>query len=267
MLERIFIRLRKKVIGLVEIRGVMLSSRPYVDEIERFRKIPNVKAIVVRVDSPGGGVVAAQEIYAAICRAKQDKPVVVSMGSVSASGGYYLACAGHRIFASPGTITGSIGVAMHVRNIEQLFSRIGIDNSVIKSGEFKDIGSPFRKMTPKEAKFLQGVADDIYEQFIEAVSKGRGLPIERVKVLAEGQIYTGKKAKELGLIDEIGNLQDAIRQTARMVGLPEEPYVVSFKRRKRIFSEYVVNQAISGFLKEFQDHWYALGPISFMVQL
>jgi len=267
MLERLLIRLRKKVVGLVEIKGVLLTSRPYVDEIERFRKIPNVKAIVVRVDSPGGGVVPAQEIYEAVLKAKQDKPVVVSMGSVSASGGYYLACAAHKIFASPGTITGSIGVAMHVRNIEQLFSKIGIGNSVIKSGEFKDVGSPFRKMTPKEERFLQGVADDIYDQFLEAVSKGRGIPVERVKTLAEGRIYTGRKAKELGLIDEIGNLQEAIRQTARMAGLPEEPFVVSFKRRKRLFSEYFLNQTVSRIVTDLEARWSSLGPVSFMVEM
>ena len=267
MLERIFIRIRKKVIGLVEVKGVIFTSKPYVDEIERFRKISNVKAIILRVDSPGGAVVPAQEIYEAIHKAKQDKPVVVSMGSLSASGGYYLASAANKIFASPGTITGSIGVAMHIRNIEELFTKIGIANSVIKSGEFKDVGSPYRKMTPKDEKFLQAVADDIYQQFIEAVSKGRKLSPEQVKTLAEGQIFTGKKAKELGLIDEIGSLNQAIRETARMVGLPEEPHVVSFKRRRKILSEHIMNKAFSHLMLDLESRSLSLGPLSLIAQM
>jgi protease IV len=266
MLERIFVRVHKRIIGLVEIKGVIFSSKPYVDEIERFRKIPNVKAVVLRVDSPGGAVVPAQEIYEAIQKAKKDKPVVVSMGSISASGGYYLASAANKIFASPGTITGSIGVAMHIRNIQELFTKIGIGNSIIKSGEFKDLGSPFRKMTPKEETFLQGVADDIYQQFVEAVAKGRKLSVDQLKTIADGQIFTGKKAKELGLVDEIGSLQQAISETGKMVGIVEEPYVVSFKRRKKILSDYVMNKAFSHLLLDMESRLVSFGPFSLIAQ-
>ena len=145
MLEKVVVRVRKNVLGLVEIKGIIMSAKPYVDEIERFRKIPNVKAILVRIDSPGGAVAPSQEIYEAIEHAREEKPVFASMGSVAASGGYYIASIAERIYANPGTLTGSIGVAMHMRNVQELFSKIGIDNYIIKSGQFKDAGSPFRK--------------------------------------------------------------------------------------------------------------------------
>jgi len=250
MLEKVIARVRKNVLGLVEIKGVILSGKPFVDEIERFRKIANIKAIIVRIDSPGGAVAPSQEVYEAIHRAREEKPVFSSMGSVAASGGYYIACATDKIYANPGTLTGSIGVAMQLRNVEALFSKIGINNPIIKSGKFKDVGSPYRKMTPKESQYLQNVSDDIYEQFVEAVAKGRHLKREKAEELADGKVYTGKKAKELGLVDELGGLQTAIRESGVRVGLKEEPRIVSFKRRRRVwaeqFSQAMARQLLNG---------------------
>lgn len=240
MLEKITVRVRKKILGLVEIKGVIMSAKTYVEEIERFRKIPNVRAILVRIDSPGGAVAPAQEIYETIHRAREKKPVFASMGSVAASGGYYIASAAEKIFANPGTLTGSIGVAMHMRNVQDLLGKIGVENSIIKSGQFKDAGSPYRKMTPKESKYLQNVSDEIYDQFVEAVANGRGIKREEAEKLADGKIYTGRMAKELGLVDILGGLQTAITETGKKVGIPEDPIVVSFKRKRRVFTEHLV---------------------------
>lgn len=252
MLEKVTIRIRKKLLGLVEIRDVLLSSKPFVDEIERFRKIPNVRAVVIRIDSPGGGVVPSQEIYEAIQRTRESKPVVASMGSVAASGGYYVASAAERIYASPGTLTGSIGVALTTRNVQELMSKVGIDSAVIKSGQYKDVGSPYRKMTPKEQRFLQGVSDEIYDQFVEAVAKGRGIPREKAEELADGKIYTGRRAQELGLVDQLGGLQTAIRDTGMQVGIGEEPRVVCFKRRRRFLGDGVVQAIVRQCFAEWQ---------------
>jgi len=244
MLEKIVVRVRKKLLGLVEIKGVILSAKPFVDEIERFRKIPNVRAVVVRIDSPGGAVAPSQEIYEAIVRAREKKPVYASLGAVGASGGYYIASAAEKIYANPGTLTGSIGVAMHLRNVQGLLAKIGIDNAIIKSGEFKDAGSPYRKMTPKESKYLQAVSDDIYEQFLQAVAQGRRMDRDRAAELAEGKIYTGGRARELGLVDSLGGLQTALREAGKSVGIPEDPHVVSFRRKRRFFSEGMVQNAV-----------------------
>jgi protease-4 len=244
MLERIVLRIQKKLIGLVEIKGIVLSARPYAEQIRRFRKISNVKAILVRIDSPGGSVAPSQEIYEAIHRARKEKPVVASLGSVAASGGYYIASAAEKIFANPGTLTGSIGVAMHMRNLQDLMAKIGVDNSVIKSGKFKDAGSPFRTMTPGEERYLQAVSDEIYGQFVEAVSKSRKMKQESVEEIADGRIFTGKTAKELGLVDVMGGLEAAATEAGRMVGITDEPNIVSFKKKRRIFSQHLMQAAL-----------------------
>lgn len=252
MLERIVLRIHKKLIGLVEIKGIVLSARPYAEQIQRFRKISNVKAILVRIDSPGGSVAPSQEIYEAIHRAREEKPVVASLGSVAASGGYYIASAAEKIFANPGTLTGSIGVAMHTRNVRDLMSKIGVESSVIKSGKFKDAGSPYRSMTPGEERYLQEVSDEIYGQFVEAVSKSRKMKQETVKEIADGRIFTGKRAQELGLVDAMGGLETAARETGRMVGIPEEPHMISFKKKRRRFSQYFMQAAVHQLLANWE---------------
>ena len=252
MLERIVLRIHKKLIGLVEIKGIVLSARPYAEQIQRFRKISNVKAILVRIDSPGGSVAPSQEIYEAIHRAREEKPVVASLGSVAASGGYYIASAAEKIFANPGTLTGSIGVAMHTRNVRDLMSKIGVESSVIKSGKFKDAGSPYRSMTPGEERYLQEVSDEIYGQFVEAVSKSRKMKQETVEEIADGRIFTGKRAQELGLVDAMGGLETAARETGRMVGILEEPHMISFKKKRRRFSQYFMQAAVHQLLANWE---------------
>ncbi|MGZ3523895.1 MAG: signal peptide peptidase SppA, partial [Thermodesulfobacteriota bacterium] len=213
------------------------QSSAVIEELQQYLADDGVKAIVLRVDSPGGGVGPAQEIHREIMRIRSTskKKVVTSMGSVAASGGYYIACASDRIVANPGTITGSIGVIMQFSNLEELLKKIGVKGVVLKSGEHKDIGSPFREMTPEEKKIMQDVLDNVHEQFIQAVADGRKLDRSKVAQIADGRILTGEQAKNLGLVDQLGNLQDTIDITAKMVGIEGKPNILYPKRKISIW--------------------------------
>lgn len=220
-------------IALIRVEGVILDSQTTIGELKRFSEIPSVKAIVIRIDSPGGGVVPSQEIYDAVRRVrnKHNKAVIASMGSVAASGGYYIAAATDRIVANPGTLTGSIGVIMETANVEGLLQKIGVEGVVIKSGKYKDVGSPLRKMSADERGLLQAVMDDVHKQFIEAVAEGRSLELRTAQALADGRIFTGRQAKEAKLVDELGDLEDAIQLAAEVVGIEGEPKVIEPRRR------------------------------------
>jgi protease-4 len=222
-------------IAIVEIRGVISQSSGVIEELQQYLEDDGVKAIILRIDSPGGGVGPAQEIHREILKIKPKKKVVTSMGSVAASGGYYVACASDLIVANPGTITGSIGVIMQFSNLEELLKKIGIRGVVIKSGEHKDIGSPFREMTPEEKRIMQEVLDNVHQQFIQAVAEGRKLDRSKVVQIADGRILTGEQAKNLGLVDKMGNLQDTIDIAAKMVGIEGKPNVLYPKRRISIW--------------------------------
>ena len=210
-----------------------MDSQPTVTDLRRFSENPSVKAIVLRIDSPGGGVVPSQEIYDEVkrVRAKNNKTVIASMGSVAASGGYYIAAATDRIVANPGTLTGSIGVIMETANVEGLLQKIGVEGVVIKSGKYKDVGSPLRKMSEEERGLLQSVMDDVHKQFIEAVAEGRDLELDAAQALSDGRIFTGRQAKDVKLVDELGDLEDAIQLAADTAGIEGEPKVVEPKRR------------------------------------
>lgn len=220
-------------IAVVRVEGVIMDSQATIGELKRFSENPSVKAIVIRIDSPGGGVVPSQEIYDTVkrIRSKSNKAVIASMGSVAASGGYYIAAATDRIVANPGTLTGSIGVIMETANVEGLLQKIGVEGIVIKSGKYKDVGSPLRKMTADERGLLQAVMDDVHKQFIEAVAEGRSLELQTAQALADGRIFTGRQAKEAKLVDELGDLEDAIQLAAEVVGIEGEPKVVEPRRR------------------------------------
>ncbi len=221
----------KDKVALVRIEGPILDSGKIVDEIKEYVKNVSIKAIVLRIDSPGGAVAPSQEIYESVKKASAIKKVVVSMGSIATSGGYYIAAPSSRIIANPGTLTGSIGVILEIPNIEGLMNKIGIKTEVIKSGEHKDIGSAFRGINKEERVILQGVMDNVHEQFIKAVSVGREMKIEDVKKIADGRIFTGEQAVEYGLVDELGTLEDAINAAAKLAGIDEEPEVVTKKDR------------------------------------
>ncbi len=220
-------------IALIRVEGVILDSQTTIGELKRFSENPSVKAIVIRIDSPGGGVVPSQEIHDAVkrIRSKNNKAVIASMGSVAASGGYYIAAATDRIVANPGTLTGSIGVIMETANVEGLLQKIGVEGVVIKSGKYKDVGSPLRKMSADERGLLQAVMDDVHKQFIEAVAEGRSLELRAAQALADGRIFTGRQAKEAKLVDELGDLEDAIQLAAEVVGIEGEPKVIEPRRR------------------------------------
>ncbi len=220
-------------VALIRIEGVILDSREAVGELRRFADNPSVKAIVIRIDSPGGGVVPSQEIHDAVrrVRSKTNKAVVASMGTVAASGGYYIAVATDRIMANPGTLTGSIGVIMETANIEGLLKKLGVEGVVVKSGKYKDVGSPLRKMTDEELTVLQTVMNDVHDQFIEAVAEGRSLELAEARLVADGRVFTGRQAKELRLVDELGDLDDAIQLAADLAGIEGEPQIVEPRRR------------------------------------
>jgi protease-4 len=220
-------------IALIRVEGVILDAQTTVGDLKRFGDNPSIKAIVLRIDSPGGGVVPSQEIHDAVqrVRTKSNKAVIASMGSVAASGGYYIAAATDRIVANPGTLTGSIGVIMETANVEGLLQKIGVEGVVIKSGKYKDVGSPLRKMTDEERGLMQKVMDDVHKQFIEAVASGRSLELTDVQALADGRIFTGRQAKDARLVDELGDLEDAIQLAADVAGIEGEPKVIEPKRR------------------------------------
>jgi protease-4 len=220
-------------VAIVDVHGVIKSSEEVTRQLRKYAEDSSIPAVVVHVDSPGGGAAASQEIYEEINKVREaGKKVVVSMGSVAASGGYYISCAADTIVADPATLTGSIGVIFQFPIAEQLMKKIGIRYEVVKRGEVKDIGSIDRAMTERERESLQSVVDDTYEQFVGAVIEGRGLEREKVLKIADGSVYTGKQAQELGLVDEMGNLYDAIKIAGEMVGMKEYPQTVKERERK-----------------------------------
>ena len=220
-------------IALVKIEGVILDSREIIEELKEYNSNESVKAILLRIDSPGGAVAPSQEIYEEVKKIRDEgkKKIVTSMGSVAASGGYYIASVSDKIVANPGSITGSIGVIMELANVSGLMKKVGVESVIIKSGKYKDMGSVFRTMTKEERDLLQGLMDDVHDQFIEAVAVGRDIEKEQLIPIADGRVFTGRQAKELGLVDEIGNMQDAIRITADMVGIVGEPSILEKKKR------------------------------------
>lgn len=244
-------------IAVVEIRGVITQSSGVIDELRRHREDNGVKAIVLRIDSPGGGVGPSQEIYQEVLKTRKEKKVLTSMGAVAASGGYYIACGSDLIVANPGTITGSIGVVMQFSNFEELMKKIGIKGVVIKSGAFKDTGSPFREMTPEERRLLQQVIDSVQEQFVQAVATGRKMDRAKVAEIADGRILTGEQARKLGLVDELGNLQDAIDLAAKLVGIEGRPQVI-YPRRKVTLWDLVLKDLTRGILDTLIEKGFEL---------
>jgi protease-4 len=223
-------------VAIVEVEGMIVDTADLVRELKDYIDNAAVRAVVVRINSPGGVVGPTQEVYDAIRRLqKAGKPVVASLGAVAASGGYYIAAAATRIYANPGTLTGSIGVIMQMPNVEGLFKKIGVEYVVVKAGEHKDIGNPARPMTPEERKILQSLLDDVHAQFIDAIAQGRRLDRAAVVALADGRIFSGAQAKALRLIDVLGGLDDAIEGAAQLAGLPPRPRVIQPRRRFSIF--------------------------------
>lgn len=222
-------------IGIVEINGIILSSKKIIQNIKTFRDDDSIKAIILRIDSPGGGIGPSQEIYREVMKTKRDKKIITSMGSVAASGGYYIASATNKIIANAGTLTGSIGVIMKYANIEEIAKKIGISPVVIKSGKFKDIGSPLRELNDSERKVLQDLVNELHLQFVNDAAKARGIDVETMLTLADGRVYTGQKALDLNLIDRLGNLDDAVQWVGELAGIKEKLKPVYPKEDKITF--------------------------------
>ena len=221
-------------IQVVDVDGELVESRAILDQLKRYEDSNSVKAILLNIDSPGGGVAVSQEIYTEIrrLRDKKDKIVVAYLSSTGASGAYYVACAANKIVANPGTIVGSIGVIAEWVNYADLMEWAKLKDVVFKTGEFKDTGSPSRALTENERKYFQGLIDDMYVQFLEAVASGRKLDLQEVRSLADGRVFTGRDAKGRKLVDEIGNFQDAVDLTAKLAGISGKPRLIRLSRRR-----------------------------------
>ncbi|SNR64633.1 signal peptide peptidase SppA [Desulfurobacterium atlanticum] len=225
-----------KGIAVLKIKGVITDSDYYLNKLDRLRKEKRVKAIVLRVDSPGGSVVPCQEIYNEILRVKKDKPVVVSMGSVAASGGLYISSAATKIFAEPATITGSIGVIMQTMNFKKVADKVGIKVITVKSGPHKDLLNPFKDIDKGDIEIVQNLINDVYEQFLEAVSKGRGIEVSKLKKIADGRVFSGRQALKFGLVDKLGDLHDAIEE-AKVLANAKDAKPFEVKKEKSFFEK------------------------------
>jgi protease-4 len=240
-------------IGVIEIESVIVSSKYIVEDLKAFKDNPSIHAVIIRVDSPGGIVAASWEIYDEIQKLEEKKKVVVSMGTVAASGGYHVSLPADVIVANPATLTGSIGVIMEFPIVEDLFKKIGVDFQVVKSKEYKDIGSPYRKMTEEEKELLKGVVLDVYDQFVEAVVKHRNLPKDTVLKYADGRVFTGRQAYQLGFVDTLGSFEDAVKIAGDLVGI-EEPELI-YPPQRLSFIDMLVRPAEKLFFPRMQYLW------------
>lgn len=236
-------------VAIVDVHGVIKNSSDVIRQLRKYGEDGSIPAVVLHIDSPGGGAAASQEIHEEVGKLREKgKKVIASMGSVAASGGYYIACAADTIVANPATLTGSIGVIFQFAVFEELFKKVGVKYEVIKRGEIKDIGSMDRSMTERERKSLQSVVDDTYDQFVDAIVAGRDLEKDQVLKIADGSIFTGSQARELGLVDELGNLHDAIKIAGEMVGMDEYPKTIK-ERKKKISWFDVLTQRLGDLLE------------------
>jgi protease-4 len=238
------VRSGKGKIAIVELDYTIIDSKPIVRQFKKYREDKSIKAIVLHVNSPGGGVAASQEMYEEVKKTRDSgKPVIVSFGSIAASGGYYVACGGNLIVSNPGTLTGSIGVIISIVNFKELSDKLGIKDLTIKSGELKDAGNPMREATEKDRAYFQDIVDDSYEQFLDVVSTERKIDKEELRKIASGRVYTGRQAKDIKLVDSLGTLEDAIRIAGVMAKIDGEPAIVREKGKRNILDYFIENMS------------------------
>jgi protease IV len=254
-------------IGVVNIKGIIADSVEITEQIEEFGRNDSITAVVLRIDSPGGGVASSQEIYNAVVDLKKKKKVIASMGSVAASGGLLIACGADKIVANPGTITGSISAIMQFANIEELLKKVGLKSSVVKSGKYKDIGSPLREMIPEERQIIQDLVDDIYNQFIDVIVRDRKLPREQVILIADGRIFSGRQAKEYGLVDSLGDMGSAAKLACQLAG-KEGKYDLVFPRKKHssVF-DYIFESAANQLSRSISEKMNSLNGAAYLYNL
>jgi protease-4 len=246
-------------IGVVDLDGVILSPQPVVDELKKFNDDSSIKAIILHVNSPGGGVAASEEIYREVKRIHDEKKkrVVVSIETVGASGAYYVSSASNKIYADQGSIVGSIGVIAEWVNYGDLMRWAKLKSVVLKTGEFKDTGDPSRDLTPAEQAYMQSLIDNMFGQFIQAVADGRGLKYDDVKSIANGKVWTGKEALDMKLIDNIGDFQAVVKETAKSVGISGEPTLVHPEKDRKTLLDLVlgdVSQYLPSTEKMMEQH-------------
>ena len=249
-------------VAVIDVTGIITKSDATIKLIHAYRDDPSVKAIVMRIDSPGGSVAPVQEIYTEL--EKIEKPIVASMGGSAASGGYYVACAADIILANPGTLTGSIGVIMQFTRMKGLYDKVGLEHQVIKSGQFKDTGSPFRTLTEEEQAVLQATVDDVYNQFVDTIAEARGNLLTRTEVveLADGRIFSGRQALDSKLIDQLGNLPDAIKIAGELGGIEGKPKVLRKEKKTSLFEQLVGIKQMPAF-----DEMFSLPGVTFRYQM
>lgn len=246
----------KGKIGIIELKGLIYESEEIIKNIKQFKDDDSISAVVLRIDSPGGAVAPSQEIFREVEKLSQKKLVVASIGTVGASGAYYVACGADTIFANPGSVTGSIGVIMEFVNMKELLKWAKVEPVVIKSGQFKDSGAPYRALTPEEKEYLQELIDNVHSQFVSAVAEKRKLDINAVKKIADGRIFTGEMAKEAGLVDELGDFEDAIERAAMEAGITGKPQLVYPLRKKfKIFEKFIDNLSQLLFNRTYSGRW------------
>jgi len=234
-------------VGLVQVKGLIIDPLETVKQLHDLGKDDKVKSVLLRIDSPGGVVGPSQEIWSAVKKLKGRKPVIVSMGSVAASGGYYIAVPASLIYANPGTITGSIGVLMKFANLEGLMGKVGMKSFTLKTGKYKDVGSTARTMSEEEKTMLQAVIENTHSQFVKAVAEGRKLPEEKVRQIADGRIFSGEQALEHKLIDRLGTMEDALIEAGRLGGISGEPQIINPPKKKHLFLDMLVEESAGKF--------------------
>ncbi|MBN2225709.1 MAG: signal peptide peptidase SppA [Deltaproteobacteria bacterium] len=242
-----------KSVAVIEVKGVIADSEEIIKQIKEYKENSNVAAVVLRVNSPGGSAAASQEIYEELKKLAKEKILVVSMGDVAASGGYYISVAADFIYANPATTTGSIGVIAEMLNIEEALNHLGIKGIVIKSGKFKDTFSPLRPMTEEERVFLQEYIDDIFHQFVKDVADGRKLPESEIIKIADGRIITGQQALKLKLIDGLGNMEDAIDKAAELAGIEGKPNVIYPEKKRPSLLSILLSEVRGGLSERISD--------------
>ncbi len=249
-------------VAVIDLTGIITKSDATIKLIHTYRDDPSIKAIVIRIDTPGGSVAPVQEIYSEL--QKIEKPIVASMGGTAASGGYYVACAADTIMANPGTLTGSIGVIMQFTRLKGLYDKIGLEHQVIKSGEFKDTGSPFRSLTEEEQTVLQATVDNVYNQFVDTIFEARQSLLSRSEIaeLADGRIFSGQQALDLNLLDRLGNLPEAIELAGELANIDGKPKVVR-KEKKTSLIEQLLGVQQTPVL----DEMFSLPGITFRYQM
>jgi len=251
-------------IGVVTIEGFIGDSNTVIEQINEFDSDESIRAVIIRIDSPGGSVAPSQEIYEAIVKLKKNKKVVSSMGSIAASGGYMIACATDKIVANPGSITGSISAIMYFADAEELLKKIGLKTTAVKSGKYKDIGSPVRGMTAEERALIQELVDDIYDQFVDTVSQNRKIPKEDLKKIADGRVFSGRQAKKLGLVDYIGDMDYAVELVKKMSGIQGKPDIVYPRQKGPRFWEFILGDAMNALAGKIKSTNQTLNGIHYI---